>query len=229
MELPDIKECLELVERPEFSEENYQDVFSAVLSHIQSGESTYTAQLNDLVDELLIAVNCLFDDNERMKKDDIKQLREIVDQLEKDVERLQSLEEDALAGQIASKLEKQFTMIILKDTGIKENLTLNKLYLVAGGNRRYSRYTNVQIDKVNENWDELDKELERNSKDPINLFNVIDEFKVQRNDQAHLDLSLSEASRYLKLNSSYSAADKRKLDRMIEELKRMGVQRTGLP
>ena len=217
METLSIKECLELARRPDFSQENYRNVFHTVLFHIQTGESADTAQLNELVDELLFAVTRLFDDNERMKKD--------IEQLKEEVKRLQCLEADILAGQVALKLEKQFTMILLEDTGIIDNLTLNQLYFVADGHRRF-RYAKEKIDKVNENWDKLDEELNLNSENTHDLFGIISDFKTQRNSQAHPSVSLSKASEYLK-SSSYSPSDKEKLDRLIEQLIKMKVDEIG--
>ncbi len=210
-----MKECFEAIQSPDLSQESYRNVFDSILLYIQGNK--HPPELNDVIEALQQTVSSLFDENECMKKE-IDQLKEKLDKLQ----HLEALEADIVAGQIASKLERQFVSRILKGTDIKEdNMTINQLHHVVGSPRYKNNYKE-QLEKINQNWDILAEE----HKDLFDLFGIIEIFKTERNSAAHPKISLEDASKYLS-ESSFNTDYKQKLNRLIEVLMCFEVKQIG--
>ena len=202
------------VHSPNFSYETYQKVVDSILVYIQDKEQP--SELNNVLEALQQTVRSLFDDNEKMRIE-IKQLKEKLD-------KSQYLEDDIIAGQIASKLEKRFVSIILKGTGIKPNFkTINHLLQVDPEKGLFQKsYGKENCEKIAQNLEKLVEEQEG----LLNLFGIIDHFKTVRNSKAHPNLSLEVASKYVS-ESSFDESHKEELLHLIKVSKKFGVEQTG--
>ena len=150
---------------------------------------------------------------------------EKVDQLESMKIKVEELKSSLLVGQVASKLEQEIVKLLLKDTGLDCIITLNQLSLAVNSNPdRMSRTcldaNSSQVVKINENWDNFEK----NFKQAKILYRAINVSKYRRNDDAHPNMTLSEASERLR---RADLKDRKSVNLMLTTLDSMKVDHIG--
>ena len=104
---------------------------------------------------------------------------------------------------VAARVEEEFSKCILKDSGIKEELKINELFLLADGNRRFLRkYTQEQVDKINDNWDKLERDLHLEN----DVYYAIETLKSRT--ASRVNITSTEISERLKSDFSRHEEDK---------------------
>ena len=216
VELLSLNECQKAFCGPRISCKKFTEITDSVIVAIQSEENVDMNQIAMIIDCLKQSVLILFEETDHLKKE-----------MEK-LKKLQKLEEGLLIGQIATKVEKEIIKRLLEGTHVEETyfLTINQLERACEkglGSRQKIFSDQHQIDKANENWDNLETMLGLNN----NIYGAIESFKSVRNIDAHPNLSVNDALKRLETVTSCNGKDKDMVKKLIEILQKLSVTDIG--
>ena len=205
------------LEQIDYDLERISDVISLIQSEGHINDSEAISTLGTIKESIIN----LMHENDELKR----QIKE----LETEVKRLKESRKSVVVGQIAAKFEKILIGCILQDCSLplerRGYLTINQIGNALKRNSAYYEsegifQSDLEVERARGRWRELAKIHNLTFHD----YGAIRKLKDSRNDDAHPNMSIEEAERFIKTNCD---TDREILLKFVGILKQYKVQNIG--
>ena len=208
MEVLTLAECEEALRNPPVSSKDLiLKILDCFIFYIQDGKKDEVDKVAQLIDIIKEPISSLFKRVDALEK-------EMEEMMEK-WERLKTLEDSLLIGQLAFTLEEELVKKILEGASISpKHVTITQISnALANEKDRILQLTQEQKDIIDANWNKVEREYQLDG----GLYRTITARKENRNTEAHPSIENIST----RLSDKVSPSDKETVDRMLAILKNL--------
>ena len=208
MEVLTLAECEEALHNPPVSSKDLiLKILDCFIFYIQDGKKDEVDKVAQLIDIIKEPISSLFERVDTLEK-------EMEEMMEK-WERLKTLEDSLLIGQLAFTLEKELVEKFLEGTSISpKHVTITQISnALANKKDRILGLTHEEKDIIDANWNKVEREYQLDG----GLYRTITALKENRNIEAHPSIENIST----RLSDKVRPSDKEAVDRMLAILQNL--------
>ena len=207
MEVLTLAECEEALRNPTVPSKDFSNILDSFIFHLQDGTNDEVDKVAQLIEGIKEPISSLFKRVDTLEKEMEKMMEKW--------ERLKTLEDSLLIGQLAFILEEELVKKILEGTSISaKHVTITQISnALANEKDRILKLTQEQKDIIDANWNKVEREYQLDG----GLYCTITALKENRNTEAHPSIENIST----RLSDKVSPSDKEAVDRMLAILKNL--------